>query len=127
MYSKDQILKMLFLDIETARYHKSYEELSEGMQKMWELKAQYIDTKEQNLNTSEKYYDRAAIFAEVARVICISVCFIYERNGELFLRTKSFFGENEVQILEEFRAFLNEKSEVVNDKFNKQKTSYVFY
>ncbi|MDX1903880.1 MAG: ribonuclease H-like domain-containing protein [Thermonemataceae bacterium] len=123
MYTKDHILRMLFLDIETARYHKDYEELSEGMKKMWELKAQNIDNKEQTLSIAEKYYDRAAIYAEFARVICISVGFIYERNGEMFLRTKSFFGANEKHILEDFRDFIDEKSELSNDKFKIQKTN----
>ncbi|MFN3315881.1 MAG: ribonuclease H-like domain-containing protein [Raineya sp.] len=110
MYNQEQICRMLFLDIETARSNKKYEELSEGMQKMWEHKAKNIEPKDDSLSPAEKYYDKAAIYAEFGRVVCISCGFIYEKEKELFFRVKSFYGKNEKKILEEFKHFLDTKT-----------------
>lgn len=110
MYNQEQIYRTLFLDIETARSTQYYEELPEGMQKMWEHKAQSLEPKDGSLSPAEKYYEKAAIFAEFGRVICISCGFIYEKEGEMFLRIKSFYGSNEKKILEEFKTFLDSKS-----------------
>jgi predicted PolB exonuclease-like 3'-5' exonuclease len=107
MYSKEQLSKILFLDIETARSTKAYNELSEGMQKMWELKSQNIEPKDGSLSPEEKYYEKAAIYAEFGRVICISCGFIYEKDGEMFFKVKSFFGKDEKKILENFKNFLD--------------------
>ena len=110
MYSQEQICRVLFLDIETARNTKYYEELSEGMQKMWEHKAKSIDPKDDSLSPAEKYYNKAAIYAEFGRVICISCGFIYEKEGEFFFRIKSFYGKDEKKILEDFKSFLDTKT-----------------
>jgi predicted PolB exonuclease-like 3'-5' exonuclease len=110
MYNQEQICRILFLDIETARSTKYYEELSEGMQKMWEYKAQSIDPKDGSVSPLEKYYEKAAIYAEFGRVVCISCGFIYEKEGELFFRIKSFYGKDERKILEDFKNFLDAKS-----------------
>ncbi|MCU0440238.1 MAG: 3'-5' exonuclease [Raineya sp.] len=107
MYSKDQITRSLFLDIETARNTKTYSELSEGMRKMWELKAQTIEPKDGSMSPEEKYYDKAAIYAEFGRVICISCGFIYEKDGQMKFRAKSFYGDDEKVILQNFKDFLD--------------------
>ncbi len=108
LYSKEHITRMLFLDIETARATQSFQELSEGMQKMWEYKSQNLEPKE--ATAEEKYYERAAIYAEFGRIVCISCGFIYEKDKQLYFKLKSFYGENEKQILAEFKEFLDKKA-----------------
>ncbi|MCS6795289.1 MAG: ribonuclease H-like domain-containing protein [Raineya sp.] len=108
MFSKEQITRMLFLDIETATSTQHFHELSEGLQKMWEIKSQNLEPKD--LSAEEKYYEKAAIYAEFGRVVCISCGFIYERNDQFYFKVKSFYGENEKEILINFRNFLNEKT-----------------
>ena len=110
MYNQEQVCRILFLDIETARSNKKYEELSEGMQKMWEHKSNNIEPKDGSVSPAEKYYDRAAIYAEFGRVICISCGFIYEKEGQFLFRIKSFYGRDERKILEEFKHFLDTKT-----------------
>jgi len=110
MYNQEQICRILFLDIETARSSKKYEKLSEGMQKMWEHKAQSIEPKDGSVSSAKKYYDKAAIYAEFGRVICISCGYFNEQEGELFFRVKSFFGKDEKKILENFKHLLNTKA-----------------
>lgn len=112
MYNQEQICRILFLDIETARSTRYYEELSEGMQKMWEYKAQSIDPKDNSISPAEKYYSKAAIYAEFGRVVCISCGFVYKEKekDELFFKIKSFYGKDEKKILEEFKKLLDEKT-----------------
>jgi hypothetical protein len=118
MYDKEQICRILFLDIETVRSTKYYEELSEGMQKMWEHKAQSIEPKDGSLSPAEKYYQKAAIFAEFGRVVCISCGFIYEKEEELFFRVKSFYGKDEKRILNSFKQFMDERTGKIDNYGN---------
>jgi 3'-5' exonuclease len=108
MFSNHEISKILFLDIETARGVKNYTELSEGMQSMWEHKAQYIQIEELP-DAEAKYYERAGIFAEFGKVVCISFGFVYWQNETPMMRIKSFFGEDEKEILMQFRQLLDTK------------------
>ena len=53
--------------------------------------------------TAEQYYPmRAAILAEFAKVICISIGYFKKENNEWQLRIKSFHSENEKEVLEDF-------------------------
>ena len=81
--------KILFLDIETVSHEKSYDQLSERMQKLWDKKAGQI-SKGDDEATPESIYDRAAIYAEFGKIICISVGFF---NDQRF-RLKSFYGHD---------------------------------
>ena len=89
---------ILFLDIETAPLVYNYSEMQEPYKKLWDLKFQY--NKEV---TAEQQYNKAGIFAEFAKVICICVGYF---NGTEF-RLKSFFGDNEKDILNQFKTMLN--------------------
>jgi 3'-5' exonuclease len=109
MFSINQIEQILFLDIETARVCNQYSELSEGLQKMWEHKSTRIEP-DSTLSAEEKYYEHAGKYAEFGRVVCISIGFIRKKNDrENEIRIKSFFGQEEADILEGFKDFLNTK------------------
>jgi 3'-5' exonuclease len=108
MFSNHEISKILFLDIETVRGAKNYAELTEGMRNMWESKAQYIQM-EDLPDAEAKYYERAGIFAEFGKVVCISFGFVYWQNEKPMMRIKSFFGENEPEILIQLRQLLDTK------------------
>jgi uncharacterized protein YprB with RNaseH-like and TPR domain len=47
--------------------------------------------------------------AEFAKVICISVGYLYEKEGQHFFRIKSFYGDDEKAILEDLKLLLDEK------------------
>lgn len=89
---------ILFLDIETAPLVYKYDELGEPFKKLWDLKYQY--NKEV---TPEQQYNKAGIFAEFAKVICICVGYF---NGKEF-RLKSFYGDDEKIVLKEFKDMLD--------------------
>lgn len=108
MFSKTELAKILFLDIETVRGKKHFEELPEGMKAMWEHKAKSIKTEEEQA-IEEKYNDRAAIYAEFGKVVCISIGFVHWIEDVPHIKLKSFFGADEAQVLTDFGNLLNSK------------------
>ena len=93
-----KLSNILFLDVETAPIVYEYKNLDPEMKKLWDHKFRF-----QTTETAETHYKKAGIFAEYAKVICISVGFF---NGKTF-RIKSFFGDDEKKILKEFTELLN--------------------
>ena len=97
--------KILFLDIETVPEEYNYNNLDEKVKTLWTQKFKYL--KEGHL--IEEHYEKAGIFAEFAKIICISVGFINETEEENVLRIKSFYGHDEKEILESFANLLEKK------------------
>ncbi|MDG1046085.1 MAG: 3'-5' exonuclease [Bacteroidia bacterium] len=89
---------ILFLDIETVPQHESYHSMDNRWKKLWDRKAKQIA---KNDGTPEELYPRAGIYAEFGKIICISVGFIHDEDDREF-RVKSFYGEDEYMILDQF-------------------------
>lgn len=94
--------KILFLDIETVSQEKTFDQLSERMQKLWSHKAEQLNRDNPELGPAD-IYDRAGIYAEFGKIVCISVGFF---NGNRF-RLKSFYSHDERTLLTEFAEMLN--------------------
>lgn len=90
--------KILFLDIETVPQYADYGAVPENWQRLWDKKAKLIARKEED--TPSTIYDRAGIYAEFGKIICISVGYIVPGSSEI--RIKSFSGKDEKIILQEF-------------------------
>ena len=93
---------VLFLDIETVPGVSDFDELSDQMKKLWTKKAEQIGRNEPD-KTPAELYNRAGIYAEFGKIVCISFGFIH---GNWF-RVKSFYGDDEVALLNDFAALLN--------------------
>jgi 3'-5' exonuclease len=106
--NKEDIARVLFLDIETVRNTHTFEELSPEMQYMWQHKAGLLKIDNEQ-SVTDKYYERAGIYAEFGKIVCISVGFIYWTDDQPFLKIKSFYGFDEKVILTEFKALLDTK------------------
>ena len=90
---------VLFLDIETVPMVQNYEELPENFRPLWDKKASaWIKDDE----TPKNHFNRAGIYAEFGRIICISVGIIFYRHGKRHLRLKSFSGHDEHALLTDF-------------------------
>lgn len=98
MIDKIVLPNILFLDIETVPQSEFFNELPEDAQQLFADKTQY--QRKDDL-TPEEFYDRAGIWAEFGKIICISVGYFTIKNAERQFRTKSIIGE-EKQLLEEF-------------------------
>jgi DNA polymerase elongation subunit (family B) len=72
------------------------------MKVLWDKKSKQFRTNEQ---TAGDVFERAGIYSEFGRIICISVGLIKEKNP-YSLRLKSFFGEDEKTLLSDFSAML---------------------
>jgi len=88
---------ILFIDIETVPVNKLFTDMDDRMQALWAGKAARIAKED----TAEIAYQRAGIYAEFGKIVCVSAGFIFEEAGEERLRITSFIGE-EVEILEKF-------------------------
>ncbi len=106
MLAKINVEQILFLDIETVPCTYKFKDLSESMQELWALKTRYIQEREGK--TPEEVYEKAGIYAEFAKVACISTAFVYPGEGKQSkIRVKSFYGEDEFVILTEFARLLD--------------------
>ncbi|TNF24329.1 MAG: 3'-5' exonuclease [Bacteroidetes bacterium] len=97
--------KILFLDIETVPQGASYSQLDEEMATLWNEKAAKLSKDEQS---GEEMYERAGIYAEFGKIICISVgVFSLREGGKRQFRMRSFYGHDERLLLREFADMLN--------------------
>ena len=103
MLNEIDIHDILFLDIETVPQQKSFSDNPEKMQALWEKKSSYFRTGEE---TAEDVYQRAGIYAEFGKIICISVGIISKAKTGSGLRLKSYFSEDEKQLLIDFSDML---------------------
>jgi len=93
----------LFLDIETVPQHNSYNAMSKQWKQLWDKKAGYLVREEQ---TPESIYSRAGIYAEFGKIICISVGYLVIKRNQKQLRVKSFYGDDEKDVLVRFSKLL---------------------
>jgi len=92
--------RILFLDIETVPGVPDFNQMSDKMKILWEKKSRRLQAEEGE--TADVLYNRAGIFAEFGKIVCISCgCF----SGKEF-RVKSFFGDDEKILLQEFADML---------------------
>jgi hypothetical protein len=98
----------LFIDIETACGVESYDQLSAGMQREWDTKAKRIAGQDvENIDGAQLFWDRAGIFAEFGKIVCISIGGFKKKGDEWRLYLKSFSGNDEKLLLNSFCSALN--------------------
>ncbi len=104
MNNKLNFENILFLDIETVPEVENFDNLSEEKQELFAAKTQY---QRKNEISPEDFYERAGIWAEFGKIVCISVGYFTNfKSEERKYRVTSFFGE-EQQILEDFKNLLD--------------------
>lgn len=112
MLEKIKEENILFIDIETVGQSKSFDLLTEQEKILWEKKTLWLSEKENK--TAEELYEKAGIWAEFGKIVCISAGFIVTEDGERHFRVKSYCGNDEKKILVTF-------SELLARHFNKDK------
>ena len=103
MLDNIKITNVLFLDVETAPLVYKYKDLPEKMKPLWDSKFRPDRYRDKQTETPESLYKKAGIYAEFAKIICISVGYFNEGT----FRVKSFSGNDEKNILEDFSALLS--------------------
>lgn len=102
MLEKIRLENILFLDIETIPEEENFNDLDETKQELYSLKTQY---QRKDDFTPEEFYERAGIWAEFGKIICISVGYFTIRGDIRHFRVTSFFGD-EIKILKDFSNLL---------------------
>src|SRR6476620_8906922 len=103
MIHKINLENILFLDIETVPREDNYHNLDDEWKALWEQKTQYQRKDEY---TPEDFYDRAGIWAEFGKIVCLSVGYFTIKSDIRHFRVTSFFGD-EVKILKDFNNLMN--------------------
>lgn len=80
---------------------QEYDQLPEKFQKLWDKKAERLKKNEED--TPITLFERAGIYSEFGKIICISVGFMKNRE----FRIKSYYGEDEQILLKEFSELLD--------------------
>lgn len=111
MLQSIDIRQVLFLDVECVSGKSSYEELSEDFQTLWQHKAKSLLRKEEPVTEEEAataYTERAGIYAEFGKIVCISVGVVtqHPETKALQLRLKSYADDDEKALLEAFTQLL---------------------
>ena len=99
MINKLNLENILFLDIETVPETENFSDLDKAKQDLWDAKSRYQRKEE---FSAEEFYDRAGIWAEFGKIVCISVGYFKMEGASRTFRVTSFFGE-EIELLREFK------------------------
>jgi predicted PolB exonuclease-like 3'-5' exonuclease len=100
-----KIENLLVLDIETVPAEPIYEDLNPRWQELWAKKAALLSDTE----SPDEIYNRAGIYAEFGKIVCISVGIFVPKGEGYNFRIKSFFGDDEKALLREFNELLNSR------------------
>lgn len=101
-----QLQNILFLDIETVPQFASFEELDPVSQRLFEKKTAY---QRKDGASAVDFYERAGIWAEFGKIVCISVAFLQCPEGKPGFVSKSFFGHDEKLLLQQFKSLVQRR------------------
>lgn len=106
---------LLVIDIETVSQQASFSDLDEDWRELWTKKASTFNNATEN---PAQIYDRAAIYAEFGKVVCIGMGIFHMHEGEMHLKVKALSGHDENKLLTEF-------AELLQTKFNHERNLLV--
>lgn len=104
MFENLDIHKILFIDIETVSQYPCIGDLNETEKYLWAKKALYVS--QQGMDDDETYA-RAGIYSEFGKIVCISAGHISETKGKRQFNVRSFYGDDEKLLLQEFNDIVN--------------------
>lgn len=101
-----QLDKILFLDIETVPLVYAFDNLDEKSRDLFEAKTRFMQ--KDDVTYHQLYDNRAGIYAEFGKIVCISVGFVNETTTGRQIRMKSFYHDDEETLLKQFKGLLDE-------------------
>lgn len=106
MLSKIPFEKILFIDIETVPQTYAHQDLDSKTLELFDAKTRFLQNDEKS--SEDVYKDRAGIYAEFGKIVCISVGFIRNRITGRQMRLKSFYHSDEETLLKQFKSLIEE-------------------
>ncbi|RWU04801.1 3'-5' exonuclease [Pedobacter chitinilyticus] len=98
---------IFLIDIETVPLYENFDEMPAHFQVLWDQKSQYQRPAGQ---TAAEFYERAGIWAEFGKIICISIGFFHLEKKHIHLRIRSLAAHDEKLLLLQFIELLNNQS-----------------
>jgi hypothetical protein len=99
----DEFKHVLFIDIETVPLVAKHSQLSPAMQKEWMRKAKFLKADMgEDPDYAALFEDRAGVFSEFAKVVCIGIGSLHFKANQWQLRLKSLTNDNEKILLKDF-------------------------
>lgn len=102
---KVNLEKILFLDIETVPEVYRFSELDATTAALYDAKTKFLQKDGQ---TAAEVYEKAGIYAEFGKIICITCGILHDKPQGKEIRLKSFSGDDEKQILLDFAKLVNQ-------------------
>jgi 3'-5' exonuclease len=96
---------ILFLDIETVPQYPAYTHLPQDWKELWDTKSNSLIKYHEGEN-NESLYPRAGIYAEFGKIVCVSCGIIQGNAGQRKILLKSFTGDDEKLLLQQFNEML---------------------
>lgn len=106
MLENIDLQQVLVLDIETVPQYPTFNELPADYQQLWDQKTRF---QRRDGETAAEFYSRGGILAEFGKIICISVGIFSKKTETLSLRVKSFYGDEEKEVIQSFIDLLNKQ------------------
>lgn len=98
---------ILFIDIETVPLMADYASLPEALQYEWVRKSRYLKSEQhENADVSTLFGEKAGVFSEFAKVVCIVVGSLQQDGGSWKMRLKSIANNDEKVLLNDFKELL---------------------
>ncbi len=108
--------EILFIDIETVPIVPEFNILSEAMQAEWAKKSKSIKgNPDLQPEPSALFHDRAGIYSEFAKVVCIGFGSLQRHDDKWTMRLKSLVNDNEQILLADFCELLTKFTAVNKD------------
>jgi hypothetical protein len=105
---KDLKLNNIFIiDIETVPQKANFDELPTHTQMLWQQKTEY---QRKDGQTAESFYEKAGIWAEFGKIVCISIGVFHLERRQIHLRVRSFYDTDEIIVLKQFASLLHKQS-----------------
>lgn len=94
---------VLFIDIETVSQGRNYSDLDDRWKGLFEKKIKFYLEKEPEKSLDQLYQEKAAIYAEFGKIVCIGLGFFHKEQ----LRIKTIAGDEE-EVLNEFFTLISQ-------------------
>jgi len=99
----EQLNDILFVDIETVPTVQDFDLLTDAMQSEWMRKAKFIKPPTEGVTEPATLFkERAGIYSEFAKVVCIGFGSVQNHDNMWKMRLKSLVNENEKDLLNDF-------------------------
>ncbi len=97
---------ILLIDIETVSQYPSFTDMDDSWKELWQEKVQR--TLPEGITAEDFYPQRAGVMAEFSKIVCISIGYFRKDATALQLRIKSFYGDDEKKLLQDFLAVVHQ-------------------